>query len=147
MHPKECGTAAVYELQRPDRELLTSIVAAREDSRTQLRQPGSMIYSSVVSRESVRIAFATVAQNDLDIPMAYIGSACLNVDCRKKIWEQGQSLEQTKVAVSYLLRRGMDWKARRAHLAKKPTSANALEARGERLSSLVLWMLIMPEIR
>lgn len=48
--------------------------------------PASMTYSSVVSRESVRIAFTIAALNDLDILMADIGNAYLNADCREKIW-------------------------------------------------------------
>jgi hypothetical protein len=48
--------------------------------------PASMTYSSVVSRESVRIAFTIAALNDLIILMADIGNAYLNADCREKIW-------------------------------------------------------------
>jgi len=48
--------------------------------------PESITYSSVVTRESVRIAFLVAALNDLDILCADIGNAYLNADCREKIW-------------------------------------------------------------
>ena len=48
--------------------------------------PSSVTYSSVVSRESVRIAFLIAALNDLDIYAADIGNAYLNAPCREKIW-------------------------------------------------------------
>jgi len=46
----------------------------------------TITYSSVISRESVRIAFLVAALNDLDIMMADIGNAYLNAPCAEKIW-------------------------------------------------------------
>ena len=48
--------------------------------------PNSLTYSSVVSRESVKIAFLVAALNDLDIMSCDIGNAYLNAPCREKIW-------------------------------------------------------------
>jgi len=48
--------------------------------------PSSSTYSSVVSRESVRIAFLVAALNDLEVFAADIGNAYLNAPCHKKIW-------------------------------------------------------------
>jgi hypothetical protein len=48
--------------------------------------PTSITYSSVVSRESVRIAFLLAALNNLDILVADVGNAYLNADCKEKIW-------------------------------------------------------------
>jgi len=48
--------------------------------------PGSATYSSVVSRDSVRIAFMFAALSDLDILAADVGKAYLNADYREKIW-------------------------------------------------------------
>lgn len=48
--------------------------------------PSSITYSSVVSRESVKIAFLIAALNDLDIMLCDIGNAYLNAPCREKIW-------------------------------------------------------------
>jgi len=48
--------------------------------------PSSLTYSSVVSRESVKIAFLLAALNDLDVMACDIGNACLNAPCREKIW-------------------------------------------------------------
>ena len=48
--------------------------------------PASVTYSSVVSRDSVRIAFIIAALNDLDIMSADIGNAYLNAPKKEKIW-------------------------------------------------------------
>ena len=48
--------------------------------------PASMTYSSVVSRETVRIALLLAALNDLDVCAADIGNAYLNAPCKEKIW-------------------------------------------------------------
>ena len=48
--------------------------------------PKSITYSSVVTRESVRIGFLVAAMNDLEIYAADIGNAYLNADCREKIY-------------------------------------------------------------
>jgi len=48
--------------------------------------PASATYSSVVSRESVRIAFMIAALNDLEIFAADVENAYLNAPCREKIW-------------------------------------------------------------
>jgi Reverse transcriptase (RNA-dependent DNA polymerase) len=46
-----------------------------------MEAPTSLTYSSVVSRESVRIAFLLAALNDLEIVAADIGNAYLNAPC------------------------------------------------------------------
>ena len=48
--------------------------------------PNSLTYLSVVSRESIKIAFLVTALNDLDIMSCDIGNAYLNAPCREKIW-------------------------------------------------------------
>ena len=48
--------------------------------------PVGLCYSSVVSRDSVRIAFLVAALNDLDVLSCDIGNAYLNAPCREKIW-------------------------------------------------------------
>ena len=48
--------------------------------------PPSITYASVVSRESVRIAFLIAALNDLDIEAADIGNAYLNAPPREKVY-------------------------------------------------------------
>ena len=48
--------------------------------------PSSITYSSVVSRESVRIALLIAALNDLEILSADIQNAYLHAKCREKIW-------------------------------------------------------------
>ena len=48
--------------------------------------PSSTTYSSVVSRDSVRIAFLYAALNDLTVTCADIGNAYLNAPNREKTW-------------------------------------------------------------
>jgi hypothetical protein len=48
--------------------------------------PASITYSSVVARDSVRIAFMIAALNDLSVLVADVGNAYLNAPCREKIW-------------------------------------------------------------
>jgi hypothetical protein len=49
----------------------------------------SMTYSSVVSRESVRLAFLIASLNDIDIMSRDLENAYLNAKCREKIWFEG----------------------------------------------------------
>ena len=46
----------------------------------------SLSYSSVVSRDSVRIMFLIAALNDLDVRMCDIGNAYLNAETRERLW-------------------------------------------------------------
>ena len=56
--------------------------------------PSSITYSSIVSRESVRIEFLLESLNDLDIFTCDIGNAYLNSKCREKLWtESGTEFE------------------------------------------------------
>ena len=48
--------------------------------------PASMTYSSVVSRDSVRITFTYAALMRMDVWAADIGNAYLNAKCRERIW-------------------------------------------------------------
>ena len=48
--------------------------------------PVGLCYSSVVSRDSVRLAFLVAALNELDILACDIGNAYLNAPCRERIW-------------------------------------------------------------
>ena len=51
--------------------------------------PLSITYSSVASRDSVRIAFTCAALNGLDVFACDIGNAYLNAPCREKVWFLG----------------------------------------------------------
>ena len=48
--------------------------------------PSTLTYSSVVSRESVRIAFLIAALNDLDLMMFDVGNAYLNAYTKEKLY-------------------------------------------------------------
>ena len=51
--------------------------------------PSSLTYSSVVSRDSIRIAFLLASLNNLKVLACDIGNAYLNAPCREKIWFLG----------------------------------------------------------
>ena len=48
--------------------------------------PSSITYSTVVSRDSVRIILLVAALNDLDVVTADIENAYLSAPCREKVW-------------------------------------------------------------
>jgi len=50
--------------------------------------PACMTYSSVVSRDSVRLAFMIAALNGLEVSATDVGNAYLNAECREKVWFQ-----------------------------------------------------------
>ena len=51
-----------------------------------IEPPASITFSSVVSRDSVRLAFLIAALNDLEVTACDVGNAYLNASCRKRIW-------------------------------------------------------------
>ncbi len=51
--------------------------------------PSSATYSSVVSRDSVRIGFMIAALNDVDLMSCDLENAYLNAPCKEKIWFEG----------------------------------------------------------
>lgn len=65
--------------------------------------PTQLTYSSVVSRESVRVAFLLAALNDVDIVAADVGNAYLNAETKEKVYiitgPEFGPLDQGKVAV------------------------------------------------
>ena len=70
--------------------------------------PSSITYSSVVSRDSVRIAFTMAMLLDVDILSADVGNAYLNAPCREKIWveagmEFGTEWEGQVLIISWAL--------------------------------------------
>ena len=50
------------------------------------KPPSSMTFSTVVTRESVRIDFLLAGVNELDVQAANISNAYLNAPCRELIW-------------------------------------------------------------
>ena len=48
--------------------------------------PNTLTYSSVISRDSVRIALTIAALNELSVVACDIQNAYLTSDCREKIW-------------------------------------------------------------
>ena len=55
--------------------------------------PGSITYSSVVSRDSIRLAFLIAGLNDLDIIAGDVTNAYLFAPCREKIWFEGKMFD------------------------------------------------------
>ena len=63
----------------------------------------SITYSSVVSRESVRIAFLLAYLNDLDIFECDIGNVYLNAKFRYKIWTESGSKFETEKGIVMII--------------------------------------------
>lgn len=80
--------------------------------------PAAQSYSSVVSRDSVRIMFLIAALNDLDIKMCDIGNAYLNAETCERVyfiagpeWGSKAGLPVTIVRALYGLKSsGAEWK-------------------------------------
>jgi len=98
--------------------------------------PSSLTYSSVVSRDSVRLAFLIAALNDLNIVCADVGNAYLNAPCKEKIWtvagiEFGSEAGSTMIIVRALYglkTSGASWAAMLAEslsaMGYQPTEAD-----------------------
>jgi hypothetical protein len=70
--------------------------------------PQSITYSSIVSRDSMRIAFLLAALNDVDILATDIGNAYLNALPREKVYstagpEFGSELQGKRVLIVHAL--------------------------------------------
>ena len=91
--------------------------------------PSHLTYSSVVSRESVRIMFLIAALNDLQVLSADIGNAYLNAPNREKVYaitgkEFGSRAGEVVIIVRALYGLKSAGAAWRSHLA------NSLQAIG-----------------
>lgn len=84
--------------------------------------PSSMTYSSVVSRESIRIGFLVAALNGLDVWAADIMNAYLNAPTKEKVWfqagtEWGENAGKPVLVVRALYGLKSSGQAWRSHLA------------------------------
>ena len=67
--------------------------------------PASITYSSVVSRDSVRMCFLIASLNDLDICAVDLENAYLNAKCREKVWcEAGAEFGDDNGSVMIIVR-------------------------------------------
>ncbi|MGH7954706.1 MAG: reverse transcriptase domain-containing protein [Gloeomargaritales cyanobacterium] len=85
--------------------------------------PATITYSSVVSRDSVRIAFLIAALNDLDVLAADIGNDYLNASTKEKVYTTAGKEFGSKEGFSVLIVRALyglksSGAAWRAHLAQ-----------------------------
>ena len=86
----------------------------------------SITYSSVVSRDSVRLVFTIVDLKGVDVMSCDLDNAYLNVMCRKKIWfKGGTECGEDKGKVLIVLRAlyglksaGLSWRAALAQVLK-----------------------------
>lgn len=84
--------------------------------------PSSITYSSVVSRDSVRICLMAASLNGLDVFACDIGNAYLNANCREKLWTiAGAEFGSEKGAIMVIARAlyglkssGAAWRAKLA---------------------------------
>ena len=86
--------------------------------------PNTLTYSSVVSRDSVRIALTIVALNDLSVMACDIQNAYLTAECREKIWTRAGPEFGSESGSIMIVRKALyglkgSGAAFRAHLAEK----------------------------
>jgi Reverse transcriptase (RNA-dependent DNA polymerase) len=89
----------------------------------QTETPPTLTYSSVVSRDSVRIAFLVAALNDINVLACDIQNAYLTADCRERIYiiagpEFGSEVGSIMVVKKALYGLKSSGAAFRAHLAE-----------------------------
>ena len=85
--------------------------------------PATLTYSSVVSRDSVRIALTIAALNGLEVMACDIQNAYLTADCREKIWTRAGPEFGSESGTIMLIRKALyglksSGAAFRAHLAE-----------------------------
>ena len=78
-----CSTHMVFDIKM-DGSFTRKARLVADGHKTRL--PTSITYSSVVSRDSVRIALPIASLNSLHISACDIGNAYLNATCREKLW-------------------------------------------------------------
>jgi hypothetical protein len=110
------------------------------------KTPAALCYSSVVSRDSVRIALTIAALNDLDILACDIQNAYLTADCRERVWilagpEFGSEAGQNMLVKKALYGLKSSGAAFRAHLAE------TLDAMGYRPSYADPDVWLRPAVR
>ena len=86
--------------------------------------PNTLTYSSVVSRDSVRIALTIAALNDLSVMACDIQNAYLTAECREKIWTRAGPEFGSENGSIMIVRKALyglkgSGAAFRAHLAEK----------------------------
>ena len=85
--------------------------------------PATLTYSSVISRDSVRIALTIAALNGLEVMACDIQNAYLTADCREKIWTRAVPEFGSESGTIMLIRKALyglksSGAAFRAHLAE-----------------------------
>ena len=130
---KYCGTHMIFDIKMDGKFTRKARLVA--DGHT-TDTPNSLTYSSVVSRESVRLGLLIASLNDLDISACDIGNAYLNADCREKLWTiAGPEFGSDKDSVMVIVRAlyglkssGAAWRAKLAETLKAmdylPTEAD-----------------------
>jgi hypothetical protein len=113
--------------------------------------PNSLTYSSVVSRDSVRIAFLVAALNDLDILSCDVSNAYLNAPCREKIWfvagpefgsRQGQVVKVVR-ALYGLKSSGAAWRTFLQQLQPTIADPDVYRRRSRKPSGMEYWELLL----
>jgi hypothetical protein len=119
-----CGTHIIFDIKMDGKFTRKARLVA--DGHT-TRAPASITYSSVVSRDSVRIVLMLASLNDLEVFACDVGNAYLNADCREKLWTiAGSEFGSEKGSVMIIVRAlyglkssGAAWRARFAETLRE----------------------------
>jgi hypothetical protein len=93
--------------------------------------PAAMTYSSVVSRDSVRIALTIAALNDLKILACDIQNAYLTADCRERVWIQAGPEFGSEAGTNMLVKKAL-YGLKSSGAAFRAFLAETLDAMGYR---------------
>ena len=88
--------------------------------------PAMLTYSSVVSRDSVRIAFTVAALNGLDVMTCDIQNAYLTADCREKIWTRAGPEFGSEAGAIMFIRKALAQGPHSAPISRRPYTILAL---------------------
>ena len=118
-----CGTHMIFDIKMDGKFTRKARLVA--DGHT-TKVSSSITYSSVVSRDSVRIALMLASLNDLEVFACDVGNAYLNAECREKLWTiAGPEFGSDKGSVMIIVRAlyglkssGAAWRAKFAESLK-----------------------------
>jgi hypothetical protein len=112
------------------------------------KTPAAMTYSSVVSRDSVRIALTIAALNDLDILACDIQNAYLTAECRERVWTTAGPEFGSEAGKNMLVQKAL-YGLKSSGAAFRAFLAETLDAMGYRPSfadpDVWIWPAVKPD--
>ena len=129
---KQINCHLIYDVKMDDFRRKARLVASGHMTET----PKCMTYSSVVGRETVRIALTVAALNNLQVKVGHVMNAYVTATCSEKIWtvlgkEFGADQGKKSIIVRALYGLKYSGAAFHAHLADFMRSIGYTPCRGD----------------